>query len=1061
MTETEKKEATPPRTLIKPSIYDPKKGVIRIADREVRVGGPVPKSKEGERFIRYTQSICPYCYALLPAIIVERDGKYYIRKICPEHGEIEELYQGSSEWARRIEKWFVEGRGTRYVYTDLTAPCPYSCGLCPLHKNHTALANLVLTNRCDLDCWYCFPEWEEAFFKVDGEAKLLRFGELAKRFSFENRVEIDGFKGEYSIPKDLYVLSIRDGKAEWVKVTKFLRRIHEGDLIKIRTRSGREIHVTPEHKIMIDEDGRLVKRRADEVKAGDRVRILCSFSHKGSLKQVNLLEAFKDLPEEEISKIYVRTQENLDFDLLRNLYGDKVYYWRKEGTVPLQAYYQATSNLAVDPELGRDATPHTIPSILKLTPEFGKLIGYFIADGHYTNKDLRITVGDEEVERDIIKALEKLWLPYSFITWEGKAKQIVIGSRLMRLVFKHVLKIPEGAANKRLPHNFMEYPLEVKIAMLSGLFNGDGFVEKGSKHLAVGYASVSKGLIRDILYLLESLGIFARVSKVEKEKMGMAKHDLYKLKIAGKDLEKFIEIVPLVSRHSRKLEGMRPRRPAKIERIGDYCIDTVEEVTKLSYSGYVYDLEVDTPDHHFIASDGLLVSNCFFFAEKSGFVYEPTIEQIKFMVESYLKQGVTPAIQLTGGEPTIREDIVEIVKMLKEMGIKHLQLNTNITKFAKLYLNEGEEAAVAFAKALREAGVNTIYMSFDGITPKANPKNHWEVPFAFDAFRKAGMTSVVLVPVVIRGMNTDELGDIIKFAALNMDIVRAVNFQPVSLTGMIKRGERQKLRVTMYDVVKLIEEQTNGQITVNDWYPVPVSVAVSEFAESLAGRFKFEMANHPECGVGTYIYVKKEKNTGEIEYIPISRMIDVEAFFDYLLEKAKELESGKSKALVGTKILFNISTKFIKWSEVPLELKKDLPKLLLEIFTKQSYEALGEWHYKFMFLGMMHFMDLYNYDVERVMRCNIHYLMPDGRVVPFCTFNVLNDVYRDYVQKKYMYTLDEWKKLKGENTIGEAVKYRRNLELIKKLTSHPLYLKTYRPFIKKWIKMYPWIKLEE
>ncbi|PUA33676.1 MAG: radical SAM protein [Zestosphaera tikiterensis] len=588
-------------SLIRPSSFDVRSKVVRIADKEVRVGGPLPKVREGEKLVRYTQSICPYCYALLPAVIVERDGKLYIRKVCPEHGEIEEIYQGSSEFAKRIEKWFVEGRGPRHVYTELTAPCPYSCGLCPLHKNHTALANLVLTNRCDLSCWYCF-----------------------------------------------------------------------------------------------------------------------------------------------------------------------------------------------------------------------------------------------------------------------------------------------------------------------------------------------------------------------------------------------------------------------------------------------------------------------FYAEKSGFVYEPSIEQIEFMVKQLLKQGVTPAIQLTGGEPTLREDLVDIVKLLRGLGVRHIQLNTHAIAFARLYLTKGEEEAVKLAKSIREAGVNTIYMSFDGVSPKANPKNHWEIPFIFETFRKGGVTSVVLVPTVIKGVNTHELGDIIKFAALNMDIVRSVNFQPVSLTGMIKKAEREKLRVTIYDTIKMIEEQTSGQITVNDWFPVPTSTSVSEFIESLSGKFKFEMANHPECGVGTYVYVKKVDSS--VEFIPITKMIDVEGFLDYLSEKAKELRSGGAKFVIGSKILLSMITKYIKWSEVPSDVKKILPKLLFEIFTKQSYESLGEWHYKFMFLGMMHFMDLYNYDVERVMRCNVHYLMPDGRVVPFCTFNVLSDVYRDYVQKKYMLTLDEWVKLKGEGSVGDAMKYRRDLELIKKMTSHPLYMKTYEPFISKWIDMYPWLK---
>ena len=1039
------------------SSYDAKRRVVRIADREIKVGGPLPKARSNEKFVRYTQSICPYCYALLPAIIVERDGKLYIRKICPEHGEIEEVYQGDAEFARRIEKWYYEGMGSRYVYTDFTAPCPYSCGLCPLHKNHTALANLVLTNRCDLNCWYCLPEWEEVLFKINGEVKLIKLGELAKKFSFEHKVNINGFKGEYAVPKDLYVLSIRDNRAVWVKVTKFLRRTYNGELIKIKTRSGREIHVTPEHKIIVDENGKLIKKRADEIKVGDKVRILCNFTNEGRLKKINLLEAFKELPKEELEKIYVHTKENVDYDFLRRLYGNKVYYWKKKDTIPLYAYYEVAENLAADPKLGRDATSHTIPSILELTPELGKIIGYFVADGHYTSKDLRITVGDKEVEEEIVNALKRLGLPYSFITWEGKAKQIVIGSRLMRLIFKYVFKIPEGAPNKRLPQNFMEFPTDVKIAMLSGLFNGDGFVEKGSRHLALGYASTSKELIRDILYLLESFGIFARVSRVRQEKNKLAKHDIYKLRITGKDLEKFVSMVPLIKRHREKLGNLGTRRPVRIERIGDCCVDTVKEVSKLTYKGYVYDLEVDADEHHFIASDGILISNCFFYAEKLGFVYEPSIEQIKFMVEQYLKQGVTPVIQLTGGEPTLREDIVEIVKLLRSLGVRHIQLNTHGIKFASLYLFKGEDEAVTYAKQLREAGVNTVYMSFDGVSPKANVKNHWEVPFIFEVFRKAGMTSVVLVPTVIKGMNTHELGDILRFAAMNMDIVRSVNFQPVSLTGMIKRADREKLRVTIADVTKAIEEQTKGQIKMSDWYPVPASMPISMFIEALAGKFKFEMANHPECGVGTYVYVKRS-DTEEIEFIPINRMIDVEGFLDYLYEKSEELQRKGRKMLIGAKVLLNLITKFIKWEGVPSELKKTLPKILFDIFTKQSYEALGVWHYKFLFIGMMHFMDLYNYDVERVMRCNIHYLMPDGRIIPFCTFNVLNEVYRDYVQKKYMFTLDEWVRMKGEGSIGRAVKYRRSRELLKRMMTHPLYIKTYRPFLHRWAKYYPWLK---
>ena len=86
------------------------------------------------------------------------------------------------------------------------------------------------------------------------------------------------------------------------------------------------------------------------------------------------------------------------------------------------------------------------------------------------------------------------------------------------------------------------------------------------------------------------------------------------------------------------------------------------------------------------------------------------------------------------------------------------------------------------AERLKDAGVSNLYMSFDGTSPKTNPKNHWETPYALEACRKAGI-GVVLVPTVIKGINDHELGSIIDFGHKHIGTVHAVNFQPVSLTG--------------------------------------------------------------------------------------------------------------------------------------------------------------------------------------------------------------------------------------------------------------------------------------
>jgi uncharacterized radical SAM superfamily Fe-S cluster-containing enzyme len=66
----------------------------------------------------------------------------------------------------------------------------------------------------------------------------------------------------------------------------------------------------------------------------------------------------------------------------------------------------------------------------------------------------------------------------------------------------------------------------------------------------------------------------------------------------------------------------------------------------------------------------------------------------------------------------------------------------------------------------------------------------------------------------------------------------------------------------------------------------------------------------------------------------------------------------------------------------------------------QNFEALREFHWNALFIGTMHFMDKYNYDLSRVQRCCIHYATPDGRLIPFCTYNS-GPVYREQVWKAF------------------------------------------------------------
>jgi uncharacterized radical SAM superfamily Fe-S cluster-containing enzyme len=77
----------------------------------------------------------------------------------------------------------------------------------------------------------------------------------------------------------------------------------------------------------------------------------------------------------------------------------------------------------------------------------------------------------------------------------------------------------------------------------------------------------------------------------------------------------------------------------------------------------------------------------------------------------------------------------------------------------------------------------------------------------------------------------------------------------------------------------------------------------------------------------------------------------------------------------------------------------DIPKLL-STFVRggDPVSVMASFHYGALLIGAMHFMDPYNMDLERVRSCGIHYATPDGRVIPFCTYNTL---YREGVEKKF------------------------------------------------------------
>ncbi len=379
---------------------------------------------------------------------------------------------------------------------------------------------------------------------------------------------------------------------------------------------------------------------------------------------------------------------------------------------------------------------------------------------------------------------------------------------------------------------------------------------------------------------------------------------------------------------------------------------------------------------------------CFAIAATTKYVYEPTKDQIKDMLVTLRKMKPVPAkgLQFSGGEPTVRDDLPDLVRMAKKLGFDHVEVNTNGIKLSE---------SVEYCREMKKAGVSSFYLSFDGVTPEpyiiARGSNLLPMKLkAIENIRQAEYDSSVLVPTVVKGVNDHQLGDIIKFAVENFDVIRCVNFQPVSITGRIAFQKRKEMRITIPECTKLIEEQTSGQIKASDFYPVSCVVPVSRAVGAVKGKRYLDFTAHEHCGMATFAFVEDGR------LVPFTHYANVEKFLSKMSDVYNDASKGSK-----TKAKFEMLRAL---SHMKFGLTR---KFTSSVLKDGTYKALGLLMRKMLMIGMMHFMDGYNFDLERTERCCIHFAVPGGKVIPFCTMNA---IHRKRVEEENSVPLEEWLK---------------------------------------------------
>src|SRR5579872_5719356 len=137
------------------------------------LGTPIQRLSKG--LPKTTRSLCPDCTQLIDARLFEDGGKVIMEKRCPQHGEFRDIVFSDVRLYLKMEEWtFGDNRGLENPEVTNATRCPDDCGLCNLHTSHTGLANVDLTNRCNLTCPVCFANANAAGYLYEPDFELVR-----------------------------------------------------------------------------------------------------------------------------------------------------------------------------------------------------------------------------------------------------------------------------------------------------------------------------------------------------------------------------------------------------------------------------------------------------------------------------------------------------------------------------------------------------------------------------------------------------------------------------------------------------------------------------------------------------------------------------------------------------------------------------------------------------------------------------------------------------------------------------------------------------------------------
>ncbi len=331
---------------------------------------------------------------------------------------------------------------------------------------------------------------------------------------------------------------------------------------------------------------------------------------------------------------------------------------------------------------------------------------------------------------------------------------------------------------------------------------------------------------------------------------------------------------------------------------------------------------------------------------------DPDLEELRRRFETVSLKSPGANIQLSGGEPTLRDDLPAIVALGKDAGFGFIQLNTNGIRLAQ---DSG------YLKRLVDAGLDSIFFQFDGTHDHVYLKLRGQALLErkLETIAACGRENlgVVLVVTVVPGVNDHNLGAILKLAVEQTPVIRGVHFQPVSYFGRFPDLPSPENRITLPEVMRAIEAQTQGAFSVDQFSPSGCENAMCSFS----GKFLVQ----PDLSVHSLLPAwqgccgrPESAQEGALKSITLTARQWATVPQDDLVAAHAGVPIASSTEPKGKREMM------------------DLDQFIHQVRTRT------------LAISAMSFQDAWSLDLERVQDCCIHVVDTQGRLIPFCLYNL-------------------------------------------------------------------------